>query len=177
MNKSSTPAGKPLNLAKFNPAASPAPAAGPAENEGETLFIRRTTAAAVESKFKPEEQQNHEFGLPLKEMLGVITYCYARGVFTSAEIATRLLQEPELRRTVGRDLPDEAAIRRFRRKYAGEIEEALETLYQVFPPQDPALASEAVDASGDLAHKLAGTRVHDAIWKDNGLPGYPPADH
>lgn len=161
--------GKPLNLAKFKPSTKLPQPAGPPTGEGETMFIRRTTAAAVESKLAPAEQQNEEYGLPLKEMLGVITYCYARGYFNSGEIAALLKKEPELRKSLGRKLPDEAAIRRFRRKYAGEIEDALELLYQAFPPQDAALPA-------GTAHRQASSRVHDAIWTDNKLPGHPIRD-
>src|SRR5579871_3839052 len=137
MSTPSTPEGKPLNLGKFIPSPEIEPALPPSTSEGETMFIRRTTAAAVETKFEPAEQQTAEFGLPLKEMLGVITYCYARGIFNSGEIAARLKQEPELRKALGKNLPDEATIRRFRRRYAGEIEDALELLYQAFPTAQP----------------------------------------
>jgi hypothetical protein len=170
MNKSPAAKGKPLNLAKFKPSAKGEQPQTPPEGEGETMFIRRTTAAAVENRFEPAAQQTAEFGLPLKEMLGVITYCYARGVFNSGEIAARLKQEPELRKAVGGNLPDEITIRRFRRMYAGEIEDALELLYQHFPPQ------EAAGRIGELAHKQASSRVHDAIWTDNKLPGRPLRD-
>jgi hypothetical protein len=170
MNNLPGPEGKPLNLAKFKPSPENEPLQPPPDGEGETMFIRRTTAAAVENKLEPAEKQSAEFGLPVKEMLGVITYCYARGVFNSGEIAARLKKEPELRKAVGGNLPDEAAIRRFRRKYAGEIEDALELLYQHFPPQ------AAADRPEDLAHKHASSRVHDAIWTDNKLPGRPLRD-
>jgi hypothetical protein len=170
MNKSDPSKGKPLNLGKFKPSPDNEQPQTPPEGEGETMFIRRTTAATVESKLEPAERQSAEFGLPVKEMLGVITYCYARGVFNSGEIAARLKKEPELRKAVGGNLPDEATIRRFRRKYAGEIEDALELLYQHFPPQAVA------DKPEDLAHKHASSRVHDAIWTDNKLPGRPLRD-
>ena len=170
MSKSSGPEGKPLNLAKFKPSPDNEQPQTPPEGEGETMFIRRTTAAAVENKFEAAAQQSAEFGLPLKEMLGVITYCYARGVFNSGEIAARLKQEPELRKAVGGNLPDETTIRRFRRMYAGEIEDALELLYQHFPPQ------AAAERPEDLAHKQASSRVHNAIWTDNKLPGRPLRD-
>ena len=136
------------------------------------MFIRRTTAATVETKMQPDGPQPSEYGLPLDVMLGVITYCYARGIFNSGEIATRLKGEPELRKAFGRDLPDEAAIRRFRRMYAGEIEDALETLYVAFPQQD---ASQS-EPSDKTPQKQAGERVHDAIWTDNKLPGRPIRD-
>jgi Transposase domain (DUF772) len=174
MSKPSKSGEKPLNLAKFKPSSDNTLPPPPPEGEGETMFIRRTTAAAVESKLAPAEQQTPEFGLPLKEMLGVITYCYARGVFNSGEIAARLKQEPELRKALGRNLPDEADIRRFRRKYAGDIEDALELLYQAFPPQTAAQAAASHETS--FAHKSARSRVHDAIWTDNKLPGKPLRD-
>jgi hypothetical protein len=165
-----------LNLAKFAPAAEPEPAGHPVTTEGETMFIRRTTAEVVQTRIEPEVQATGEFGLPLKVMLGVITYCYARGVFNSGEIAARLKAEPELRKAFGRNLPEEAAIRLFRRKYAGEIEDALETLYLAFPPRDPALPAEPADQPAKVAHQQAGSRVHDAIWTDNKLPGHPVRD-
>jgi len=148
----------------------------PASTEGETMFIRRTAAAVAETKLQPAAQETREFGLPLPVMLGVLTYCYARGVFNSGEIAARLKAEPELRKAFGRDLPDEAAIRHFRRKYAGEIEDALETLYVAFPRQDPALPADPAAPLTKVAHQQAGSRVHDAIWTDNNLPGHPIRD-
>jgi hypothetical protein len=176
MSNSSDPKAKPLNLGKFAPTAKIPDPQTPPEGEGETMFIRRTTAAAVETKLQPTAPESSEFGLPMKEMLGVITYCYARGVFNSGEIAARLKKEPELVKAFGRNLPDEATIRRFRRKYANEIEEALELLYQAFPPQDPALPADPDAHPAKLAQKQAGSRVHDAIWVDNKLPGHPFMD-
>jgi Transposase domain (DUF772) len=173
---SNPPENKPLNLGKFNPAKTPEPLPEPLTSEGETMFIRRATAAAVENKLDPAAQQSSEFGLPIKEMLGVITYCYARGIFNSGEIASRLKQEPELRKALGKNLPDEATIRRFRRMYAGEIEDALELLYQSFPPQDAQRTPGVEGQTEIIAHKQASSRVHNAIWTDNKLPGQPLRD-
>lgn len=165
--KKETKPKKPLHLAKFNPAVADTPSA-----EGETMFIRRTTAAVAEAKIKAAPAD--DFGLPLKEMLGVITYCYARGVFSSGEIAELLQNEPELRKSVGARLPDEAVVRRFRRQYAAEIEEALESLYRAYPPgQDPTLPTGRASKLRSLSKRQAGYRIHDAIWTDNKLPGHP----
>lgn len=168
MNNEETKSQRNLNLGKFDPAKG-----NEAVGEGETLFIRRTAAAVAEQKLGPTATSN-EFGLPLKEMLGVITYCYARGVFPSGAIAELLRQTPELSRSVGPKLPDEAAIRKFRRQYAAEIEEALEALYRTFPRgQDPTLPAPGRSKAEDLPHRQAGYRIHDAIWTDNKLPGHP----
>src|SRR5258706_7984494 len=176
MKNSSSSKKKPLNLAKFTPSPKDETLAEPSTAEGETFFIKRTAAATVQKQFHPAEQESTEFGLPLKEMLGLITYCYARGVFNSAEIARLLKQEPILAKSLGRKLPDEDTIRRFRRRYAGEIEDALELLYAAFPPQDPTLPAHAEPGQGNTAHFQAGSRVHDAIWTDNKLPGRPTHD-
>jgi len=166
-----------LNLAKFTPSTKNENLPEPSTAEGETFFIKRTAAATVQKQLHPAEQESTEFGLPLKEMLGLITYCYARGVFASGEIARLLKQEPALAKSLGRNLPNEDAIRRFRRRYAGEIEDALELLYTAFPPQhDPTLPAHAEPGQGNTAHFQAGSRVHDAIWTDNKLPGRPTHD-
>jgi len=177
MKNSSSSKKKPLNLAKFTPSPKDETLAEPSTAEGETFFIKRTAAVTVQKQFHPAEQESTEFGLPLKEMLGLITYCYARGVFNSAEIARLLKQEPALAKSLGRKLPNEDTIRRFRRRFAGEIEDALESLYTAFPPQDPSLPAHANPGQqGHTAHFQAGSRVHDAIWTDNKLPGRPTHD-
>jgi len=104
-------------------------------------------------------------------MLGVITYCYVRGVFNSKDIAERLKQEPELRKSFGRDLPDGATIKAFRRRYAAEIEDLLETVYRVFPPTDPKLATDQGAGQTEIVHREAAERLHDAAWEDN-VRGY-----
>ncbi len=155
---------KPLNLGKFAPGGEAASAHQP---EGETIFIKRTAAETVERKFDPAAQASDEFGLPLKEMLGVITYCYARGVFWSGGIAELLRNDPELRKAFGSNLPDGQDIRRFRRRYAEEIEEALETVYRVYPPAGQEGAQDTTQGQTEIVRRQASERLHDASWTDN----------
>lgn len=150
-----------LNLGKF---ASPAPAAGN-EREGQTAFLHRVAAETVERSLGPEAATNTEFGLPLKQMLGIITYCYARGLFCSPDIARHLRSDPELRRPFGRSLPDAEAIRRFRRQYAAEIEDTLESLYRAFPVPDT--ENPGTSADTEIIQRQAAERLHDASWADN----------
>jgi hypothetical protein len=168
--KSSTSEPRELHLGKFAPTI---PGADAQTGEGETMFIRRAAVQTVEKNLQPAEQQSDEFGLPMKEMLGVITYCYARGVFFSGAIADLLKKEPELRKAFGSKLPDGQAVRRFRRRYAEEIEEALETLYRAFPPTDPSLAPAIDGTHTEIVQRQASDRLHDAARTDNihGRPG------
>ncbi len=127
-------------------------------DESQTLIIKRaavSTAAETPDARTVEE----EFGLPLAQMLGLISYCYAKGVFRSEEIAKLLKADPELKSRFGRKLPDEADLRRFRRRYSAEIEDTLETLYR----------AERKDESSDtvVLHKNAQERLHTAAWTDN----------
>ena len=59
-------------------------------------------------------------------LLGLLTYCYASGVFSSLEIEARVRQDPILILLCGRELPDWHRIRRFRRYNHAAIQRCLE---------------------------------------------------
>ena len=61
---------KPLNLHKFVPG-KPMGEITPAD--GQTMMIRRIAAETADKNLSPEEVQDDEFALPIKEMLGVMT--------------------------------------------------------------------------------------------------------
>ena len=158
---------RPLNLAKFVPVEPGQPAPPVPLDDGPTLRLRRIAAEIVDKKAILPAQSKDEFGLPLKEMLGVITHCYARGVFCSKDISQILRDEPQLRDAVGRALPNEETIRRFRRRYAAEIEEALESLYRACPGGGPASAPPEMSEGTQQLRREAAERLHDAAWTDN----------
>jgi hypothetical protein len=161
------PEKRPLNLGKFAPTSSQDLPPGAPNDEGPTMKVRRIAAQIVEKKVAPAAQADKEFGLPLKEMLGVITHCYARGVFCSKDIAQVLRDEPALRKTIGRKLPTEDAIRTFRRRYAGEIEEALGGLFRAFPGGGPTPATPDTSEGTQQLRRVASQRLHEASWTDN----------
>jgi Transposase domain (DUF772) len=171
MSTSSTQDGgsneRPLNLAKFVPVESGPVAPVEPMDDGPTLRVRRIAAEIVDKKAAAAPLANEEFGLPLKEMLGVITHCYARGVFCSKDIAQILRDEPQLRAAVGRALPSEETIRRFRRRFAAEIEETLETLFRAYPGGGPAPATPETAEGTQQLRRDAVERLHDAAWTDN----------
>jgi len=162
MNPNEGSGDQPLNLKKFAPAAGREAEAAPAGSEGETVFIRKTAALSAAQIADAARQEDERFGLPVKEMLGVITYCYVRGVFSSKEIAERLGTEPDLRKAFGRNLPDEAAVKSFRRHYAAEIEDLLETVYRKYPVGEAGKSGSETE----MVHREAVERLHDAAWED-----------
>jgi len=155
---------KPLHLFKFLPGETGAPADN--TGEGPTVMIRRIAANTVETRIPEDKQETEEFGLPLKEMMGVMGHCFARGLYCSKDIAQALKDEPVLRQRFGRKLPGEEAIRRFRRQFSRELEATLGTLYRADPTQAPEPLAEGQGAT-QFFQKQAVERVHDAAWTDN----------
>jgi len=51
-------------------------------------------------------------------------------------------------------------VRRFRRKFAEEIEDTLENLYRAVP-------KDGEEANTEVLHRQAVERVHEAAWTDN----------
>ena len=137
-----------------------------AEAEGQTMFIKKSAARLAEQQALAGQEGTQDFGLPIKDMLGVISYCYVRGVFSSKEIAEKLRQEPALRKSFGRRLPDEAAIKAFRRQYASQIEEVLENSYRAFPPTESKVSAQEGAGQTEIVHREAAERLHDAFWED-----------
>jgi len=129
---------------------------------GQTEFIKRSATEVVADDVDTAASSTAEFGLPVKEMLGVVAYCYVKGVFCSPDIAELLKNDPSLRAKFGRKLPDADAVRRFRRRFAGEIEDVLEDVLRIFP-KDRAPG----EAAAGGVQREAAELLHDAAWTDN----------
>ncbi len=150
---------RPLHLAKFASAKNRQEGC----DQGQTVFTRRTAAETAENKLSAAEKETDEFGIPVQEMLGIICHCYAKGVFCSKDIVIFLREEPELRKTFGRKLPNEESIRRFRRRYAAQIEETLENVFRVFP----GTAADGAKGNTRILKRQAADRLQEARHTDN----------
>ena len=114
-------------------------------------------------------------------LIGLVTYCYASGVFSSQEIEARVRKDPILVLICGQELPDWHVIRRFRRYNHEAIQRCLEaTLYHAnavsrsrsssSPEGNEAMlpaarSCEVVDA--EQCRKDAGERIRRAIHLDH----------
>ncbi len=154
-NSAGTGGTRELHLGKFAGADAPVPG----QPEGATMIIKRAAVQTAAKAADPAVPADDGTDLPLAVMLGLISYCYERGIFRSDDIARRIGEDPELAKAFGRDLPDGPAIRRFRRRHADAIEETLETLYRAMPAEG---GSDTVQIQ-----RQAKDRVHDAAWTDN----------
>ena len=64
--------------------------------------------------------------IPAETMLGVVSYCYTKGVYASEDIGRELVKDPAAREAAHGDLPRPEDIRRFRRLNRGAIQATME---------------------------------------------------
>ncbi len=170
--------GTALHLSKFAPGA-----VLPVQPDPETgLTVTIRTAAA-------ERMQQHsgapvvrtDGGLPAKEMLGAVSYCYAKGVYTSEEIERKMMHDETLRESVHGEVPNAQAIRRFRRLNRGAIQETLEKAFSFLCrkkkassaeqalPEKPASPQPGLleESTVGVGRRQAEERVQQAAFIDN----------
>lgn len=115
-----------LHLGKFAPAKDvPAPSD---TDTGVTVSIKRAAAQTVQQGGQPVVPKDGG-AMPGEGMLGAVSYCYAKGVYTSEEIEHKMMRDPQLRESVQGDVPNAKAIRRFRQLNRGAIQETLEKAF------------------------------------------------
>jgi hypothetical protein len=174
-NEHKDPDSTTLHLGKFAPAKSPAT---PESDTGVTVSIKRAAAQTVQHVGQPVVPKDGG-ALPAEQMLGAVSYCYAKGVYTSEEIERKMLRDPELREAVHGEVPNANAIRRFRRLNRGAIQETLEKAFGLLRrkkkpasplPGQPA-NPPATDPSGEstivFSKREAEERVQQAAFIDN----------
>jgi hypothetical protein len=118
--------GTTLHLGKF--ASTHDAATQPEPETGVTVSIKRAAAQTVQQGGQPVVPKDGG-KLPGEGMLGAVSYCYAKGVYTSEEIENKMTRDPQLREAVQGELPDANAIRRFRRLNRGAIQQTLEKAF------------------------------------------------
>lgn len=166
-----------LHLGKFAPGQQPNP---DETSTGVTMMIQRAAAQTMEQGARPVAPR--EAGeLPPDKMLGAVSYCYAKGVYTSEEIEQKMLKDKELREAVHGNVPDARAIRRFRQLNRGAIQATLEKAFGFLrrrqkheakaAPEGRISSSPSPDLVGDstilVARQQAQQRLNDAAFIDN----------
>lgn len=171
--KPSESEGSSLHLGKFAPS-QPPPPTDPAD-EGQTVFFRRTAAEVTQQGAQPVVAPKQGNAIPPKEMLGAVAYCYAKGVYSSAEIEGRMLRDPALREATHDEIPDANTIRRFRRLNRDAILRTLEKWYRKLrkarpsaaPPPAPARREFNEEPTTIVARREATDRLDKAAFIDN----------
>jgi transposase len=176
-----------LHLNKFAPGKADASAnATPTPEDTATIFIKKAAAETVEQSAQPVVAPQSGNALPPKEMLGAVTYCYAKGVYTSEEIERKMLKDPELRAATKGEIPNAHCIRRFRRLNREAIQTTLEKWYRKLrrqksptevlagaqPPEPSPLApgpgpQQAPENTTTFAKREAAEQLNKAAFIDN----------
>lgn len=167
-----------LHLNQFGPGATERSV--PAADPGVTLMVKLAAAETVEKGAAPVVPKDGG-ALSGKEMLGAVSYCYAKGVYESEEIERKMLKDSALLNSVHGEVPDAKAIRRFRTLNRGAIQTTLEKafgflrrkekaeLLKPLPGQPP--AARITDPAGEstvmYARDQAKERVQQAAFVDN----------
>jgi hypothetical protein len=120
-----------LHLDKFGPSSPSQPPAVPSAEEGMTVFIQRAAAETVQNSKDPIIVPKDAQGLAAQEMLGAVSYAYAKDVFESDRIEQKMLQNPELREKLGDNVPDAQSISKFRKLNRGAIMRTIEKAFRL----------------------------------------------
>jgi Transposase domain (DUF772) len=119
-----------LHLGQFGPAATNHPSTPPVE-EGMTVFIQRAAAETLKDSKDPIIVPKDAQGMAATEMLGAVSYAYAKDVFESDRIEQKMLHDPELREKLGDNVPDAQSIRKFRKLNRGAIMRTIEKAFRL----------------------------------------------
>lgn len=109
----------------LGPIVSP-PAVPPNDEESLTGFIAKAAQDTVEHSLKPVVIPKDGGSIPPQTMLGVVSYCYTKGVYASEDIGRELVKEPVACEVAHGNLPRPEDIRRFRRLNREAIQATME---------------------------------------------------
>jgi hypothetical protein len=115
-----------------------------------------------------------------QEMLGAVSYCYAKGVYSSEEIEARMLRDPKLREATHGEIPRANTIRRFRALNRDVIRATLEKAFRfmrkrqstsppasVALPLSPPAGGPASEGSITIVRREANECLNKAAFIDN----------
>jgi len=98
--------------------------------ESGTTFIKNAAEETVQQGPRQVVVPSSAGPLSAEEMLGIVAYCYANGVYSSWDIERKMLQDPEFRKALGGVVPDPDSIQRFRRLNRPAIQDVLEKFFR-----------------------------------------------
>lgn len=145
--------------------------------ESPTIAVKLAAKEAV-NQGKDVAMPKNSGELPPEAMLGAVSYCYAKGVYSSEEIEDRMLRDPKFREAMHGEVPRAEAIRRFRVLNGDAIRATLEKAFRFMrkrprknpspsaPPSQPADRTPT-DATIVVVRREANERLQEAVFVDN----------
>jgi hypothetical protein len=166
-----------LNLQQFVPGNTGKTPDGP---DGLTASIQRGAKAVADAGARITVPAGTEFS-PV-QLLGALSYCYAKGVYQSDEIESRMWRSESLRVATHNTIPGSSLLRRFRRLNREAIRTTLEEAFRFLrrkakaDARAPLPGQPAVNGHGSLfnpettvtfVRKEAERALNDAAFVDN----------
>jgi hypothetical protein len=98
--------------------------------EWPTMFFAKAATEVCSQNSKPIVNPKDTGPLPPASILGIVSYCYAKGVYAAEDIERKLLKNPQVRAACGNEVPRASVIRRFRRLNREAILSLLERFFR-----------------------------------------------
>jgi hypothetical protein len=108
----------------------PGSASAASPQESVTAFTAKAAAETIKESSRPVVVPKTAGAVPPESMLGVVSYCYAKGIYGSDDIGRKLNQDTAFRISCGNDVPRPEDIRRFRKLNREAIQKTLEKVLQ-----------------------------------------------
>jgi hypothetical protein len=116
-----------LHLGQFVPQTSLASAITTSD-ESVTALIAKAAAETCQEKLVVVPKNAGPVGA--ESMLGAVSYCYMKGVYSSSDIERKMYGDPAFRASCGNEIPRPEDIRRFRRLNRDAIQATLEKVFR-----------------------------------------------
>jgi hypothetical protein len=164
-----------LHLGKFAHG-KPAPKDEPISNDDSPTLMIKKAAQAVAREEHCQIVLPPGMNMTPTEMLSALSYCYAKGVFTSDEIEQKMMSDADFRQALQNEVPRPEVLRKFRKLNHAAIIAVLEKYYTAKRRQAKARAlGEAgfklPDLGGNttviISKKQAFNRLNEAMFTDN----------
>ena len=118
-----------------------------------------------EGELNPPAASGAALALRPRVMLAMLTYCYAIGVYGSADVEWMMREDASLRALCGREIPDWRRLKRFRRQNHALLQCALEETFRGAWSLS-CRAREAASATLVCPPEAAGSRRPDSAVAD-----------
>src|ERR1051325_3624009 len=124
-----------------------------AGSETFTETVRNAVRGVAESGLRPVARRDSGLAYQPRALLALLTYCYAKEIYGSADIE-RVMQKDTLFRVVcGQEFPDARMLRRFRRENRAALQACLSDVLRLSQPSSNGRVGAGCDGeqSGDEA--------------------------
>jgi hypothetical protein len=136
-----------------------------------TQAVRAVVRRTDEATLRPIARRDAGFAYEPKTLLTLLSYCYARNIFASADVEDALRRDAIFRQLCNNEFPGARMIRRFRRENREALQRCLaDVLQTIAPPSRPAAPGpemNRVDADEEACRRIMKAVFIDSMASDD----------